>query len=70
MEYCEPDKCLSVWAIKQLWSWAGERKNISAGRANNRLALDIRMLYAGENEAYRDMMKKMRTLFAGLIDFE
>lgn len=69
MEYCEPDKCMSVAAIKQLWSWVGERKDTCEREAGTDLLRGYHEQCVEQAFAMKLTQDVMRTLFAGLIDF-
>jgi hypothetical protein len=57
-------------AIEQLWEWVGERGSAKRIAARQSETTDHRTYAEGSAIAYSNVRLRMRTLFAGLIDFD
>lgn len=55
--------------LLELWNWVGERGSGKRQAARDSLTPDHRAYAEGSAVAYSNVRLRMRTLFAGLIDF-
>lgn len=70
VELCEPDKCLTVSACKQLWNWVGEQRDTAEEVAGSTKYVQFIWAAQGKQSAYSNVRLYMRKFFAGLIDFD
>jgi len=57
-------------AVEALYDWVGDKKHVNQVDAIEHENAELRLLARGATTGYDNVRYKMRTLFAGLIDFE